>query len=130
LEGVLPESAVAYPPQVNLAVGRIKLNRYATILLITSEIESNMMNIKTIEVAFPRTINESSELYRAKISIGHTKTCNCKPNHLNRMTAKEWIKSQLGVWQFNYEGRDIRDKNLHPATFPLSLANIVIWSSH
>ena len=23
------------------------------------------------------------------------------------MTAKEWIKSQLGVWQFYYEGRDI-----------------------
>ncbi len=42
------------------------------------------------------------------------------------MTAKAWIKSQLGVWQFNYEGRDIRDKSLHPATFPLSLAKKVI----
>lgn len=85
-----------------------------------------MMNIETTEVTFPRTINESSELYRTKISIGYTKTCNCKPNHLNCMTAKEWIKSQLGVWRFNYEGRDIRDKNLHPATFPLSLAKRVI----
>ena len=42
------------------------------------------------------------------------------------MTAKEWIKHQLGVWQFTYEGRDIRDKNLHPATFPISLATDVI----
>jgi DNA modification methylase len=42
------------------------------------------------------------------------------------MTAKEWIKSQLGVWQLNYEGRDLRDKNLHPAAFPLSLAKKVI----
>jgi DNA modification methylase len=38
------------------------------------------------------------------------------------MTAKEWIKSQLGVWQFYYESRDIRDKNVHPATFPIALA--------
>jgi len=42
------------------------------------------------------------------------------------MTAKEWLKSQLGVWQFNYESRDIRDKNVHPATFPISLARKVI----
>jgi len=42
------------------------------------------------------------------------------------MTAKEWMKSQLGVWQFYYEGRDIRDKTLHPATFPISLAKKII----
>jgi len=42
------------------------------------------------------------------------------------MTPKEWLKSQLGVWQFNYEARDIRDKNIHPATFPISLAKKVI----
>lgn len=42
------------------------------------------------------------------------------------MTAKDWIKSQLGVWQFNYSGRDIRDKNIHPATFPISLSKRVI----
>jgi hypothetical protein len=34
-------------------------------------------------------------------------------------------KNQIGVWQFFYEGRDIRDKNLHPATFPISLAKKV-----
>ncbi len=74
----------------------------------------------------PLTINEASEVYRTKIPIGHEKTCACKPNHLNCMTAKAWIKSQIGVWQFNYEGRDIRDKKLHPATFPISLAKRVI----
>jgi DNA modification methylase len=38
------------------------------------------------------------------------------------MTAKEWIVSQLGVWKFAYESRDIRDKKAHPATFPIALA--------
>lgn len=42
------------------------------------------------------------------------------------MTAKEWLKSQIGVWQFYYEGRDVRDKNLHPATFPISLSRKII----
>jgi DNA modification methylase len=42
------------------------------------------------------------------------------------MTAKEWLKSQLGVWQFYYESRDIRDKNVHPATFPIALAKKII----
>lgn len=61
-----------------------------------------------------------------KLDISYKKTCDCKPNKLNCLTAKEWIKNQLGVWQFNYEKRDIRDKNLHPATFPISLAKKVI----
>jgi DNA modification methylase len=42
------------------------------------------------------------------------------------MSPKEWLKSQLGVWQFRYEARDIRDKKIHPATFPISLAKKVI----
>src|SRR5579859_1434787 len=42
------------------------------------------------------------------------------------MTAKEWLKSQLGVWEFFYEGRDIRNKEIHPATFPISLPKHVI----
>lgn len=61
-----------------------------------------------------------------KIAIGHERLCNCKPNHLNCLTPKEWLKCQLGVWQFNYESRDIRDKNVHPATFPIALAARVI----
>ena len=84
------------------------------------------MTKDTRETKIPLTINEASELYRTQIQIGYRKTCECKPNHLNCLTAKEWIKSQLGVWQFNYEGRDIRDKTLHPATFPISLAKRII----
>jgi DNA modification methylase len=60
------------------------------------------------------------------IAIGNRRLCSCPPTHINCMTAKEWLKSQLGVWQFFYEGRDIRDKNLHPATFPVALARHVI----
>ncbi len=57
-----------------------------------------------------------------KIQINTEKTCNCPDNHSNCMTAKEWMKAQIGVWQFTYEARDIRDKKLHPATYPISLA--------
>jgi len=71
-------------------------------------------------------IRESSVLYRTKLNIGHQRTCSCNPSHINCMTPKEWLKSQLGVWQFNYEARDTRDKNIHPATFPISLAKKVI----
>jgi DNA modification methylase len=60
------------------------------------------------------------------LDIGFERTCACAPSRLNCLTAKEWIKTQLGVWQFFYEGRDIRDKELHPATFPISLAVKVI----
>jgi DNA modification methylase len=38
------------------------------------------------------------------------------------MNAKEWIKAQLGVWQVAYEGRDIRNKEIHPAVMPIVLA--------
>lgn len=61
-----------------------------------------------------------------KLDINHMRTCNCQESHMNCMTAKEWIKSQIGVWQFNYEKRDVRDKEIHPATFPISLAKKVI----
>ena len=54
------------------------------------------------------------------------RACDCPANHLNCLTAKEWVKNQLGVWQVAYEKRDIRDKSVHPATFPLALAKRVI----
>lgn len=58
--------------------------------------------------------------------VGWTRTCDCAPTHINCLTAKEWLKNQLGVWECYYEGRDIRDKELHPATFPISLAKRVM----
>ena len=57
------------------------------------------------------------------VELDNRRLCDCPPNHINCLTAKEWIKSQLGVWQFHYEGRDVRDKNAHPATYPISLAS-------
>lgn len=63
---------------------------------------------------------------KKKLEIGYKRTCECKPNNINCLTAKEWLKSQLGVWKFTYEGRDIRDKEVHPATFPISLSKKVI----
>ena len=78
------------------------------------------------QVKLALTIKPDSPFFRTQLPINNVKTCDCKPNHINCLTAKEWIKCQLGVWQFTYEKRDIRDKNLHPATFPLSLAKKVI----
>lgn len=72
------------------------------------------------------TVRETQAVYSQKLDIAFHRTCHCKPTHINCQSPKEWIKSQLGVWQFNYEKRDIRDKALHPATFPISLAKKVI----
>lgn len=78
------------------------------------------------ETTFPSLIKENSPYYGIKLDIGYQKTCECKPNHINCISASQWIKNQLGVWEFFYEKRDVRDKSLHPATFPLSLAKRVI----
>ncbi len=77
-------------------------------------------------LALPLVVREFQGLYRSRIPIGYTRTCSCPSNHINCLTAKEWIKCQLGVWQFFYEGGDIRDKNTHPATFPIALSKRVI----
>lgn len=71
-------------------------------------------------------VKESTATYGLPLSIGCNRTCKCPPTHINCMTAKEWLKSQLGVWQFFYEGRDIRDKKIHPATFPIALAKKIV----
>jgi DNA modification methylase len=60
------------------------------------------------------------------LNIDFQKTCECKGNNINCLTAKEWLKNQLGVWEFYYEKRDIRDKNIHPATFPISMSKKII----
>ncbi len=36
------------------------------------------------------------------------------------------MKNQIGVWTFKYEPRDIRDKKVHPAVFPIEMAQRVI----
>ncbi|HAD06320.1 MAG TPA: DNA methyltransferase [Anaerolineaceae bacterium] len=82
--------------------------------------------IQQVNLTLPRIIKPTSQYYQTKITIGTDRTCSCPPNHLNCLTPKEWLKSQIGVWQFFYESRDIRDKNVHPATFPIALAKKVI----
>jgi len=68
-----------------------------------------------------------SETQIAKpLEIAYKRTCKCPPTHINCLTAKEWVKSQVAIWEFNYEKRDVRDKNVHPATFPIELAAQVI----
>lgn len=74
----------------------------------------------------PPTILEGDAFHGKKLRLDSSRTCDCKPTHINCMTAKEWLKSQLGVWRFYYEKRDIRDKKVHPATFPIALAKKVI----
>jgi len=63
---------------------------------------------------------EAAEIVKP-LEIGYQKTCQCPPNHINCLTAKEWIQHQVAIWEFFYEKRDIRDKNVHPAVFPIGL---------
>ena len=56
-----------------------------------------------------------------KIDINFKKTCNCPDNHINCLTAKDWVRNQVAIWEFFYEKRDIRDKDIHPAVFPIAL---------
>jgi DNA modification methylase len=88
--------------------------------------ETSEKENKDTALNLPKIILEGDILHGKKLDIHHSKTCTCSKNHLNCMNAKEWLKSQLGVWQFAYEKRDIRTKSIHPATFPISLARKVI----
>ena len=56
-----------------------------------------------------------------KLNISFKKICNCPHNHINCLDAKHWMKNQVAIWEFSYEKRDIRDKNIHPAVFPIGL---------
>ena len=56
-----------------------------------------------------------------KLDINFKKICSCPESHINCLTAKEWVKDQVAVWELYYEKRDIRDKDIHPAVFPIAL---------
>ena len=60
------------------------------------------------------------------ISIDNARLCDCKKGFLSCIEARDWMKNQIGVWQFMYESRDIRDKSVHPAVFPIAMAKRVI----
>ena len=55
------------------------------------------------------------------LQIGYKKTCQCPDNKISCITAKEWVRSMVTIQPFYYESRDVRDKNVHPAVFPISL---------
>lgn len=57
---------------------------------------------------------------------GVKRLCDCNPNHMNCLTAKEWVKYGIAVWEFKYMKEDVTDKDIHPATFPIALAERVI----
>lgn len=56
-----------------------------------------------------------------KLDINYKRTCSCPSSHINCLTPKEWIKGQVAIWELYYEKRDIRDKDIHPAVFPIAL---------
>lgn len=60
------------------------------------------------------------------IKIDNHRLCDCPKGFLSCIEAKTWMKNQIGVWQFMYESRDIRDKKVHPAVFPIAMAKRVI----
>jgi len=90
--------------------------------MTTAEAESLFSEASEI----PNAIYPDDPLFQRKLNLPFKRSCECPPTHLNCLTAKDWLKSQLGVWQFFYEKRDIRDKQVHPATFPIALASKVI----
>jgi len=67
--------------------------------------------------------NLQEEVYpdTRKLNINYRRTCNCPSSHINCLTPKEWIKGQVAIWELYYEKRDIRDKDIHPAVFPIAL---------
>src|SRR3989337_4437783 len=57
------------------------------------------------------------------IDIGFEKTCSCEGNKINCLTAKEWLKHQLGVWEFYYEKKDIKNKEKNLSTLSIFMSN-------
>ncbi len=54
------------------------------------------------------------------------RACDCTPNRLNCLNGKEWVRSMIGVWHLDYEKRDLRNKKIHPAVFPIALVKKII----
>ena len=67
------------------------------------------------------TDNKITQEKIKKIEINYKKTCSCPDSHINCLTPKEWVKGQVAIWELYYEKRDIRDKDIHPAVFPIAL---------
>ena len=40
----------------------------------------------------PKAILEGSEHYRTRLPVEYGRICECKANHINCLTAKEWLE--------------------------------------
>lgn len=96
----------------------VKTKKNYTVKTKLSTVEEGLSTYLVID----RAIEKNSNV----LKLGYEKTCKCEGNKINCLIAKEWLKNQLGVWEFFYEKRDVRDKIIHPATFPISMARKVI----
>ncbi len=72
-------------------------------------------------VNLERLFKKALKVENKKLAIAHKKTCDCQTNHISCITAKEWVKGMVTIKEFYYTGRDVRDKNVHPAVYPISL---------
>ena len=45
-------------------------------------------------------IYEGEPDFRQPLEISGERICGCPATHLNCLTAKEWLKRQVGVWRF------------------------------
>jgi len=102
-----------------------KMYKYAIEIFYRDEDEGFIAVVS--ELPGCSAFGETENLAYLNCPVGQfRRSCGCPRTHINCMTPKEWLKSQLGVWKFYYEAIDIRDKSVHPATFPISLAQKVI----
>ncbi len=88
-----------------------------------SKIKKKTNSTKTVNYAKNRAIFKDSQNVNkkhTKLNINFKKTCSCSDSHINCLTAKEWARNQVAIWELYYEKRDIRDKDIHPAVFPIA----------
>jgi len=91
--------------------------RVVSVIRNFEELKDKSISQKKEQILENKILKEKNK----KLNIPFEKTCNCPSNHINCLNAKQWMKNQVAVWEFAYEKRDIRDKNIHPAVFPIGL---------
>ena len=69
----------------------------------------------------PMETRSKKMLVSSRLDIRHERVCSCAPSHINCLSAKEWVRSQVAIQPFYYESRDVRDKDIHPAVYPIAL---------
>lgn len=82
--------------------------------------DSNFINPE-LKQKLPLTSKTKLKRNIKKLDVSFEKNCACPPNHINCLNGKQWLKNQVAVWEFSYTKEDVRDKNIHPAVFPVGL---------